>query len=119
MIVQVRTVDIKNMSRTQKERFLKKLYGDFYELEITLERDSIRSNPSIYLKDFTGVPDCCVSNFYHNYYFRTKKGVQGEKYSTLGTLIRELKKEITRNGFKINSNIRVYYHREHVFSIHM
>lgn len=115
----VRVVDIKNMSRTQKERFLNKLYGDTYQLEITLERDSVKSNPSIELTDRAGIPDCCISNFYHNYYFRTKKGVKGERYNTLGALIREIKKEINRNGFRIKSNIRVFYHREHVFDIHM
>lgn len=112
----VNTVDYKKLSSSQKERLLKSLY-EKYQLEITLEREAVKSNPDIQLTDFAGVPDCCISNFHHNYYFRTKKGMKAEKYSTLGGLIREIKKLIKTFNYNICSNIRIYYHKQHIFSL--
>lgn len=115
----VNTIDIKKLSKQQKKLLLDSLYKK-YKFEITLQRGDFKSNPDVILSEgYKNNPDLCVSNFYHNYYFRTPKGINQEKYNSIGILLNSLKRLIKNNNWDLISNLRVYYHREHIFSIEL
>ena len=115
----VETINIKKLNKQQKEKLLNSMYTK-YKFEITLLKGGFKSNPDVILSEsYKNIPDLCVSNFYHNYYFRTKKGINAEKYNKIGILLNSLKRIIKSNNWELISNLRVYYNRQHIFSIEL
>ena len=115
----VNTINIKKLNKQQKRLLLNSMYNK-YKFEITLQRDDFKSNPDVILSEgYKNTPDLCVSNFYHNYYFRTLKGINQEKYTSIGILLNSLKRIVKNNNWDLISNLRVYYNRQHIFSIEL
>lgn len=64
--------------------------------------------------------DLCVSDFGKNFYFRTKKAVNNERYKNFGLAITNLKRLMKNRGEYVSySNLRIYYKRKNVFNIEL
>lgn len=53
---------------------------------------------NVELKERKGIPDCMVGHFGKNFYFRTDKGMKGERYETFEEMINAIKEEAKKNG---------------------
>ena len=80
------------------------LYSDRAKLKVFFENDS--SPYIVKCLDNEEKPDCYVSSFTANLFFRTKKGMNYEKYVSLKTMLREIYKrakklELDMCGYKL------------------
>jgi len=59
-------------------------------------------------------PDCCVSHFGYNFYFRTNKGLKYEKYKNWEILKREVIKKSKKLGLTVEGFyfIKQYYNHK-------
>lgn len=83
-----------------EQRLLKMLYDGDVKMQINMYNKNIQ-------KEYTGVdvdfidtvdkkPDCNINHFGYNFFFRTKKGINKQKYKTLAIAIRQIKNAIQR-----------------------
>lgn len=87
-----KSFNIKRLSKTTKEKLYNKLLNRKLYMEITAyERDNIINADVLFWDN-----DLCVSNFYHNFFFRTEKACKGERYKTFGQAMFNLKKNIKK-----------------------
>lgn len=116
----IKVLKLSKLNALQKRRLYDALRTKYSVLqcEIIIRRngnDEWKSRPDVLFKG----NDLCVSNFAHNYYFRTNRAIKHEKYATLGHAIGALKKLIRSHGWVISSNLYVYKNGQHLFSIDM
>jgi|AntRauTorckE6833_2_1112554.scaffolds.fasta_scaffold99966_1 hypothetical protein len=91
-----------------KKNLLKKLYnndkrlkGFDYKLILLFKTRKGMKRFHTELKDYKGIPDCKVLNFGLNYWFRTNKGINKEKYSSFNHLINGIKQAGKRKDLKL------------------
>lgn len=70
---------------------------------------------NVVMADANGKPDCKVSSFGANLWFRTPKGLNYDKYKTLGALqsaiVRAVKTKVASNGditFRISNKVYTF-----------
>lgn len=126
---EVKILKLFKMTEKQKSKLLEILYADircYSNEKLSCEIDIFTKH-----KDYTGMdvifhdgnyPDLCVSHFGYNCYFRTKKGVNKEKYKTLGQAVASLKKLINNyygDALLNTSNLRFYKKGINVFNLEL
>lgn len=97
-------IELKNNKVITNKELLNKLYNKELRLEFNLKCNGynklISANVDL---GHNENPDCCIGNFYHNFYFRTPYGMKEKKYTSLGSLINAIKRVLKTNGIEVDS----------------
>jgi hypothetical protein len=103
----INTLQLNKINTTAKEQIYTKLLNGIYNAQITI--DIGKDKPNLYNVDAEFLSnDCCISSWTLNFYTRTNKAVKNERYKTLGTCLRALKRLANKHKIRIVSNLRVY-----------
>lgn len=93
---------------------LEDLYNPDVKKQIVIHLSDKSHDYNVILTNFLDKPDCKLSSFFGNFWTRTNKGINYEKYKTLGTLqaaiVNEVKRKINTNGdisFSITEDSRL------------
>lgn len=92
-----------------QEITIEDLYNDTATIEVLFEGKKVAcSVDMIYYPSFFGnelEPDCRVNNWGANHYFRTKRGADGTKYSSIADLKRGIQNSSIARGYKVQEFI--------------
>ena len=112
-------IELLNNEIITSKELLNKLYNKDLRLEFNLKANGYNKLVSATIDlGSTKEPDCCISNFAYNFYFRTPYGMQNKKYSSLGSLINAVKRVLKSNGIEVDSiNILKFWNFEVVGKI--
>lgn len=98
-----KSFNIKKLSKATKEKLYNKLLNcKLYMKIVAYKRDDIINADVLFSRN-----DLCVSSFYHNFFFRTKKACKGERYKTFGRAMFNLKRILKDYDMYIQ-NVQVY-----------
>ena len=121
----VKILKLNKMSAVQKERLYNKLLTDnkyTCELDLFLDGKKYCSPDIIFYKN-----DLCVNHFSKNFYYRTQKAINKQRYKNFSIAITQLKKLI-KNHYSCNvttSNLRIYlnsnksFNKKNIFNIEL
>jgi hypothetical protein len=104
----LKVIKLKKLTQKQKSAILSNLYSlkdgtrPKIKLELDLRHEGEEINKvDVILNNSSAGIDCKISHFGYNFYFRTLKGVNRQKYGTLGGLVSSLKKICKHYGYNI------------------
>jgi len=110
-------VELSTLSKDSRLKILKGLYTlrepnkePLFKLEVDIYKwhgDNRQTCVDVILVDRKGIPDCNISHFGYNFYYRTKVGMQERAYTSLGRLIASVKKKVREHeGTVYNVRLR-------------
>lgn len=85
------------MEETENQ-ILDKLYRGVYKASIQLISNGSKQELTLNLRDRNGKPDCCISSYEKNLFIRTSKGLNYQKYSSLGHLRNSCKTKLLEHN---------------------